>query len=151
MSNAAGRSGSHLPETVDFCSSDETAGTTRHNSGVRVLGADLALLRLIEEWLGPHGYNVTGEAQEECSPCPGLALIIVDVPFEREAGIALLQRVARKYPAVPVIAMSAKVFASVSSNGTVARALGVAGVLPKPVSRDALIALVQELVQPPLR
>ena len=44
--------------------------------------------------------------------------------------------------------LSPTLFSNVSCGGNCARALGVDGVLPKPVARDALIAAIRDLVYP---
>ena len=75
------------------------------------------------------------------------ALAIVDVPFTRHGGHEVVQRVAAQYPGVPILALSPTFFSNVKCGGNCARALGVDGVLPKPVARDALIDAVRNLLQ----
>jgi hypothetical protein len=48
-----------------------------------------------------------------------------------------------------VLALSATFHASVECTGELARSLGVAGVLPKPLRRETLIAAVRNLSRPP--
>lgn len=110
---------------------------------VLIVDADPALRGLLEAWLSEHGWGVldeSGTAQD------GFDLAVVDVPFPRRGGSVVLKRVAKKHPGVPILVLSSGFFACVESDGAVARALGVAGVLPKPVSREALIAAARRLL-----
>lgn len=112
---------------------------------VLLIDADSALLELLQEWLGGEGCRVMRE-MEGADHGP-FDLLLVDVPFPRHADQAVLRRVARAYPGVPVLALSSSFFAGVEAGGAVARSLGVAGVLPKPLSREALLAAVRRLVR----
>lgn len=73
-------------------------------------------------------------------------LVIVDVPFPRQGGLDLLRRVGNEHPNTPILALSPTFFGSIACAGAVARALGVASVLPKPVSREALISAARNLL-----
>jgi DNA-binding response OmpR family regulator len=119
-----------------------------HNSAPRILvvDADTALLGLLEEWLGGQGCRVVRECASDDSGRNDFDLAVVDVPCPKQGGLSLLRRVAERHPGVPIIALSSSFFAGIASNGMVARALGVAGALPKPVSRDALVAAVGNLL-----
>jgi DNA-binding response OmpR family regulator len=111
---------------------------------ISVVNADRATLGLLREWLGEAGYRVVdGDEQTEQA-----ALTIVDVPFTRRGGLELLQRVSVQDPAVPVLALSATFFSNVRCGGDCARVLGVAGVLPKPLARAALLEAVDGLLRP---
>jgi DNA-binding response OmpR family regulator len=116
---------------------------------VLVIGADRATVELLNEWLADHGWHVA-EAQSESDTDPGpYALFVVDVPFPRRGLSQPLQRLASRHPGTPILALSATFHSSVECTGDVARVLGVAGVLPKPLQRDVLINAVQTLVRSP--
>lgn len=104
---------------------------------VLVVDADPALFELLAEWLEGHGFRVVG---------PGAAghvdLIVIDVPFPRRSGVQALGELATRYPDTPVLLMSSSFFPGIECCGPSARKLGVAAVLPKPVTRDALLAAV---------
>lgn len=117
---------------------------------ILVAGADAATLGLVSEWLAEAGCQVLQALEndpgaEDLAATPGFALAVVDVPFPRYGPSGLLQAVARRHPATPVLALSATLHPGVALCGEAARALGVAGVLPKPVGRDALLAAVNRL------
>lgn len=113
-----------------------------------LVDVDCATAGLLGEWLAGDGCC----AVDACA-CSGIdrsrfALAVVDVPFPRDGGQERVQRLQREHPGVPVLALSPTFFSSIACTGAVARGLGVAGVLPKPVSRDALIAAVRRLLRP---
>ena len=111
-------------------------------SQVLVIGADSALYGLIEEWLAAAGCSVTaGHATHDPVLRPP-DLVIVDVPFPRQGGLESLRRAAREHPGTPILALSSAFFAGIESTGAVARTLGVAGALPKPLTRETLLAAV---------
>ena len=109
---------------------------------ILVLDADPALLGLLGEWLADIG-DVTARPAAQASPCD---LLVVDVPYPRQGESNPLRRLAETHPGTPVLALSPTFFAGIEPYGAVARELGVAGVLPKPVPRDALVAAVRRLL-----
>lgn len=124
---------------------DHVAGFRSRSPRVLVVDTDPALAALISEWLTAAGCEVfVGTADD---PVNGGAfdLILVDVPFPRQGSPGSLCRVMDAHPLTPVVALSSTFFAGVDGSGTVARALGVSSVLPMPVDRDALIAVVRRL------
>ena len=116
--------------------------SARTNVGSRVLVIDVdsALYGLIEEWLAAAGCTVTREQDARDAGPPDL--VIVDVPFPRQGGLEAVRRAAREHPGAPVLALSSTFLAGIEITGAVARALGVAGALPKPLTREKLLAAV---------
>ena len=87
----------------------------------------------------------------EPSPSPGrepLNSAPLEVPFTRHGGRDVVQRASAQYPGTPILALSPTFFSNVECGGNCARSLGVAGVLPKPIGRDTLIATVRNLLHP---
>ncbi|HTT10679.1 MAG TPA: hypothetical protein VMG60_07310 [Burkholderiaceae bacterium] len=114
---------------------------------IRVTNADGAMLDLLREWLVAAGYNVTSGRNGATAPVERALLTIVDVPFSRCGATELVQRVTQENPGEPILALSGTFFSTVMCEGACARKLGVAGVLPKPVKRDALLAAVERLAR----
>jgi DNA-binding NtrC family response regulator len=114
---------------------------------IRVTNADGAMLGLLREWLGAAGYCVTGGRNGEAASGEHALLTIVDVPFSRCGAAELVQRVTQENPGEPILALSGTFFSTVACQGACAQRLGVAGVLPKPVTRDALLAAVERLTR----
>ena len=114
------------------------SATTR----VLLVDADPALQGLLEEWLAALGCTV------ETAHCgrDGFDLIVVDLPSPRQGGTAGLKAVAEAHPRTPILALSSSFFPGVDTTGAVARALGVAGVLAKPVTRAGLLDALRRLL-----
>lgn len=108
---------------------------------VLVIDSDPALFGLLQQWLGECGciaVDASAARKED-----RFDLVIVDIPFPRQGGVELAKRIANEYPSAPILALSSCFFAGIACTGAVARTLGVARVLPKPVSRDTLISTVR--------
>lgn len=104
----------------------------------RVLDADPALAGLLEEWLAEAGCVIAPDGAAD--------LIVVDVPIPRWGGAEALRRLAGEHAGTPILALSSNFLPGVGGSATVARALGVAAVLPKPVTREALLGAVEKLL-----
>ncbi|HKX42151.1 MAG TPA: hypothetical protein VJO99_13405 [Burkholderiaceae bacterium] len=112
-----------------------------------VLDADRDTLGLLREWLGDAGWSVLAAAQRDERP---VQLILIDLAYPRRGeASAPLQAVAAAHPRTPVLALSATFHANIEPHGEVARQLRVAGVLPKPIRREALLAAVHHATAPP--
>jgi DNA-binding response OmpR family regulator len=111
----------------------------------RVLLHDVepALAGLIAEWLGADGFVADSDASRGEPP---VALIVVDLPFPRQAGRDRLDALQRGWPGVPVVVLSPTLLPGVPPRGEVARALGAAAVLPSPLSRQSLRAAIETLL-----
>lgn len=108
-----------------------------------VVDADLATFDLVRTWLADDGWQVSDAA----APGERFDVALVDVPYPRECGPQRVREVAAAHPGTPVVVLSATFFGSVDCCGPCARSLGVAGVLPKPLARDALTAALQRLAR----
>jgi CheY-like chemotaxis protein len=118
----------------------------REEGGLRILvaEADCALVGLLKEWLAALG-RVLGRAEEQ--PSARYDVIVVDLPFPRDEGVGMVNALARQHPGTPIVALSANLLPGVDPCGRVARELGVACVLPKPVTQEALMAELSKVVQ----
>ena len=105
--------------------------------------ADCAFVGLLKEWLTALGRVLgrTDDAPERYD------VIVVDLPFPRECGVDRVNALSREHPGTPIVALSANLLPGVDPSGRVARELGVACVLPKPVTREALMAEVAKVVK----
>jgi len=116
---------------------------------VLLVEGDAALQGLLDEWLAAEGHDVSVDRLSDERSDNQPHLVIVDLPYSREHGVELLRRVSQAHPDVPILALSSNLLASVASTGAVARALGVSGVLAKPIARAALICAVRDLTGAP--
>lgn len=112
---------------------------------VLVLDSDALTQSMISEWLDADGWQVVEPAIDQAAS--DLSLVVVDLPFPRAGLFDALQSIRREYAGVPLIVISSTVFANVGCCGPCAESLGVAGVLPKPVSRETLIGAVRRLAR----
>src|SRR5262245_62173624 len=104
-----------------------------------VMDADPAMAGLLAEWLEAQGFCVF-----EAIPDGHCDLSVADVPQPRLGAPDFLRQAARRHPGTPILALSSHFLRG--ADAAVAQALGVAAVLPKPVTRDALAATVKKLV-----
>jgi CheY-like chemotaxis protein len=117
---------------------------------VLVVGTDDPTRELLREWLADAGWRVVVDLALDALPATAYALVLVDVPFPRQGrSTPALARLAADHAGTPVLALSATFHSSVERSGAVAQALGVAGVLPKPIRRETLVAAVRHLSRPP--
>ena len=113
---------------------------------VLVLGTDPATRSLFGEWFDEEGFHVVDPSSADAAAPP--SLVVLELAFLREAGLQPLAEAKLRYPEVPIVVVSPTVFASVGCCGPCASALGVAGVLPKPIARETLIEAVNRLALP---
>ncbi len=130
-----------LPDVLTAAPGSIPAATASPTAAARVLivDVDCALFGLLAEWLGVEGCEVIRAAGDDAGAAERFDLVIVDVPFPRQGGVDLTARIAKRHPMTPILAMSSTFFGRIECCGPVARALGVACVLPTPLSRQALI------------
>ncbi|MDM0113995.1 response regulator [Variovorax sp. J22R133] len=121
-----------------------------NNAGptVLVIDAERQTFELLREWLTESGWRVADESTG--GAWAPFQLVLVDVAFPRRDGAATLHRITAEHAGTPVLMLSAMFHASVEACGDLARSLGVACVLPKPVRREALTAVVRRVSNPPL-
>jgi CheY-like chemotaxis protein len=113
---------------------------------VLVLDSDALTQSMICEWLDADGWQIVEPTIDQAAS--DVSLVVLDLPFPRAGALDALHDIRKDYPGVPVIVISSTVFANVGCWGPCAASLGVSGVLPKPVSRDALIGAARRLARP---
>lgn len=130
----------HVPDAAER-EGDDGTGAVR----ILVADADCALYGLLEEWLAGTRYELAGACAPDEPAHDGFDLIVVDVPFPRE-DIDVLKLLRHEHPGTPIIALSSNFFPGVETSGAVARGLGVAAVLAKPLTREALLAVARRVI-----
>ncbi len=134
-------------ESAGVSPASEVQGAAAAPPRVLVVDADSALFGLLQEWLGECGCTAVEASASAAHEDDRFDLVVVDVPFPRQGGAELVARIANAHPDAPVLALSSCFFAGIACRGAVARSLGVASVLPKPVSRDTLVSTVRTLLR----
>jgi CheY-like chemotaxis protein len=117
-------------------------------STIVIYEADDLMRGLLREWLTGAGYCVS--AVSSCGPRPeGEAdLVIVNIEMPKHAGSRVADKIRAAHPGKPIIAISAQFRADLSTAGTTAQTLGVAQVIAKPLTRNALLAAVRAIMRP---
>jgi DNA-binding NarL/FixJ family response regulator len=124
---------------------------------VRLVDVEPALCELLHEWLVDVGTEPlrsapapvqAGQAEQAADPAR-CELVITTVHYPRQSDALALRQLAARHGDAPVLVLSPTFFAGIDCHGPVAQALGVAGVLPQPVARDALQAAVRRLLALP--
>ncbi|HET7132802.1 MAG TPA: hypothetical protein VFJ95_11165 [Gammaproteobacteria bacterium] len=100
---------------------------------VLVLEEDAQIRELLERWLGEAGHTVSWADDQPC-------LVVANVPHPRRAQ-PFIERLRAVY-AAPIIVLSARFRRGLASSAEAARRLGVETVLPKPFTREELLAAV---------
>jgi DNA-binding response OmpR family regulator len=108
---------------------------------VVVLEEDPLIHELLERWLREAGYLVAAPgAVSDAKP----SLVIADVP-EPQSAEAVIRSLQGVY-AAPILVLSARFRRGLAGSAEAARRLGVKKVLPKPFTRNELLAAVRDSV-----
>ena len=118
---------------------------------ILVVEPDDLILGLLERWLGEAGYTLVVESSLTPSQVNGDAaephLVIIDVPDP--LGAEQIIKSVRQAHASPILLLSARFTRGTASSISVARQLGVRGVLPKPFTCAELLSAVSESIGAP--
>ena len=104
---------------------------------------------LLAEWLGDAGYRVNCVASLTAPAQENADLVIVSLYMPKNTGAQLVCKIRAAYPLTPLIAISAQFRSGLSTAGATAQTLGVAQVIAKPLTRDALLATVRGIIGSP--
>ncbi|WP_418316923.1 hypothetical protein [Piscinibacter sakaiensis] len=110
---------------------------------VKIVGADGPLFGLLQTWFESSACTVSQRDDEDGA---ALDLIVIELAFPRQGGVDSIRHVANQHPGVPILVLSSTFLAGIDCCGQVAKALGVDGVLPNPVSRDALLQATRRIL-----
>ncbi len=117
---------------------------------ILVIEDDPILRDLMAEWLKAAGYGVglaaegAGGIRDARAHRP--ALVVTDINMPGVGGAAVIAEIARIYPDVPIIAISAHFRSEFGMPAEKATALGATRTLAKPFRRADMIGAVSELV-----
>ena len=115
---------------------------------ILIVETDDLIRELLERWLSEAGFAVqTGTSSAGDSVAATPALVIVNVPNPRGAE-ALVRALEREHRA-PVLVVSGRFRRGLGGSVEAARRLGVRKVLPKPFTREELLAAVEASIADP--
>src|ERR1700682_3851949 len=118
-------------------------------SNIVIYEEDDLMRGLLEEWLMNAGYRVHGARSHTAPVGEHADLVIVSIYHTKHAGVRQICEIRVAYPHTPLIAISAQFRSGLSTNCATAQTLGVAQVIAKPLSRNALLATVRGIIGPP--
>ncbi len=112
-----------------------------------IVEPDDLIRELLERWLGEAGYGVVLTAKDHDHAMVIPQLVIADISDPGSAG-ATIGALRAAYSA-PILALSARFRRGLGGSSEAARRLHVGKVLPKPFTREELLAAVREAVEEP--
>ena len=121
--------------------------TVRRKGYILVVETDDLIRALLERWLKDAGYDASSYGRPARPPPTSPRLVIANVSSPR-AGGALIRSLQAACPA-PILAISARLRRGLGASAEAARQLGVRKVLPKPFTREELLAAVRESLESP--
>ena len=113
---------------------------------ILVIEDDAILREALAEWLQTAGYSVRtaphGKAGLAAVKLAAPALVVTDIHMPEMTGTMLIAELKRRYPEIPVIAISCLFNSGHAMDANAAIALGAAGALAKPFKRTELLRVV---------
>lgn len=100
---------------------------------------------LLREWLSGAGHVVRDSISAR-GAIPRADLAIMSISILKGETQLLIRGMQRIHPGAPIIALSSQARLGLSSNGVLARELGVERVIAKPLSRKDLITAVDDIL-----
>jgi DNA-binding response OmpR family regulator len=113
---------------------------------IAVYESDDLMYALLSEWLSGAGYIVRDSARTHDREMPRADLVIVSISGPKREIDLLMRSVRSVYPGAPIVALSSQARLGLSSNGGLARELGAARVMAKPLTRQELVAAVDDIL-----
>lgn len=112
-----------------------------------IVEPDELIRELLERWLGEVGYDVILAAKDHAESMVMPHLVISDISDPASAG-ATIEALQAAY-AAPILALSARFRRGLGGSSEPAQRLHVGKVLPKPFTREELLAAVREALKGP--
>jgi len=120
---------------------------------VLVIDDDMVVLSLVSSILEAHGHTVAiaqdGRAGEKIFGESRVDLVITDIVMAGQEGMATIRALRRASPKLPILAMSgSNTMGRYGSYLDAAKLLGATATLPKPITVDGLMQVVDRLLAP---
>ena len=116
-----------------------------HKKGfILIVETDDLIRQLLERWLGEDGYAVVAAPSSAPASSESPCLVIANISRPRSA--AGVVRSLQAQHAAPILLLSARFRRGLGASAEAAQRLGVRKVLPKPFTREELLAAVGESI-----
>jgi len=116
--------------------------SVQRNGCILIIETDELIRELLERWLSEAGYDVVAQPSSTSASIAAPRLVIANISRPRDAE-ALVKSLESAYKA-PILLMSGRFRRGLAASKNAARELGVRKVLPKPFTREELLAAVRE-------
>ena len=113
---------------------------------IAVYESDDLMYGLLCEWLSGAGHIVRDSVRTHDRQMPGADLVIVSIAGPKGEIDQRIRGVRTVHPQAPIVALSSQARLGLSCDGGLARELGVARVMAKPLTRKELVAAVDDIL-----
>ena len=113
---------------------------------IAVYENDDLMYGLLCEWLSGAGHIVRDSTKPRDREMPRADLVIVSISGPKREIDLLMRGVRSVHSGTPIVALSSQARLGLSSNGGLARELGVARVMAKPLTRRELVDAVNDIL-----
>jgi DNA-binding response OmpR family regulator len=113
-----------------------------------VIDGDIAIRTLFCEWLETRGWLARGRSERSAAVEPDVDLVVLDLPNLSIQGNETVRQAKSSYPGAAIIGTSTRLNRRLPADSTHARSLSVDGLVPKPCTREELLAAVADAAGP---
>ena len=113
---------------------------------VEVIEDDPAMRALLLEWLADEGYRVRVHGPTGVAATCAADAVVVDLSNEQLQGAEAIRHASSRFAPAAVIGLSTRLIHAPASASLQAHTLGLDELLPKPCSRQALVAAVARAI-----
>ncbi len=114
---------------------------------VEVIEDDPAMRALLLEWLTDEGYRVRVHGLSDDAAAWKADAVVVDLSNQQLQGAEAIRHASSRFAPAAVIGLSTRLIHAPAGDSLQARTLGLDELLPKPCSRQALVAAVARAIE----
>jgi CheY-like chemotaxis protein len=114
---------------------------------VEVMEDDPAMRALLLEWLADEGYRVRVHGPGCAAAACEADAVVVDLSNQQLQGAEAIRHASSRFAPAAVIGLSTRLLHAPAGDSLQARTLGLDELLPKPCSREALVAAVARAIE----
>jgi CheY-like chemotaxis protein len=114
---------------------------------VEVIEDDPAMRALLLEWLADEGYRVRVHGSSHVAAAWDADAVVVDLSNQQLQGAEAIRHARSRFAPAAVIGLSTRLIHAPAGDCAQARTLGLDELLPKPCSRQTLVAAVARAIE----